>query len=74
MTGHHGADHAPETTWLKSSFSGPDGCVEVGVVGGDIYVRESEDPQRTLLRVSMHSWECFVAGVQNGDFDGLVDH
>jgi len=34
-------------------------------------VRRSVDPDGAYITLSRHEWEVFVAGVKDGDFDGL---
>jgi len=55
--------------WWKSSHSGPNGCVEVTVVDGQIAVRNSRDRQGPILRFTTDEWQAFLDGVQDGEFD-----
>jgi hypothetical protein len=59
--------------WRKSSFSGPNGCVEAAPLnGGLIAVRDSKNPQGGHLVYNAHEWQSFLAGVRNGEFDYLA--
>ena len=60
--------------YIKSSFSGADGCVEVGLIGdGVIGVRDSKDHGKPPHLFSAQEWHAFLAGVRAGEFD-LPDH
>lgn len=65
------SDH--DLPWRKSSFSGPNGCVEAAPLNGDlIAVRDSKNPQGGHLVYNAHEWQSFLAGVRNGEFDYLA--
>lgn len=56
--------------WFKSSASSTAGCVEVAhLPGGGVAVRDSKDRAKAPHVFSQHEWECFLAGVKNGEFD-----
>ena len=57
--------------WHKSTRSGSNGgqCVEVAVLGGVVGVRDSKEPDGTVLGFTCRTWGVFVAGVRRG---GLV--
>lgn len=58
--------------WRKSSFGGSngDGCVEVAhLPDGGVAIRDSKDPDCVPHVFTAYEWECFVAGVHNGEFD-----
>jgi uncharacterized protein DUF397 len=59
--------------WVKSSLSFANGnCVEVaGLPGGEIGVRNSRDPEGSVLRFTSDEWHAFLGGVRNGEFDGF---
>jgi hypothetical protein len=61
-------DLSPER-WRKSSYSGSNGCVEVGLGADGVAVRDSKDPTGPVLRFSAHEWEAFLAGARDGEFD-----
>ncbi|MBB3663019.1 MULTISPECIES: DUF397 domain-containing protein [Prauserella salsuginis group] len=60
--------------WRKSRYSGAMGnCVEVApLVGGDVAVRNSRDPQGPALVYTRAEIEAFVAGVKDGEFDDML--
>lgn len=52
----------------KSSYCGLGSCVEVGVDGDDVVMRDSKNPELEV-RCTRQEWEDFLAGVRNGEFD-----
>jgi len=55
--------------WRKSSRSANNGdCVETKVGVGRVAVRDSKDPEGTVLLFSADSWVAFVAGVKADGF------
>jgi len=67
------AEDQSEPDYKTSSFSGGDGCVEVGQTthGGRVMVRHSRRPDLDPLPFSAHEWATFVAGVKAGEFDPI---
>lgn len=64
--------------WRKSSFSGGNsdnaGCIEVGFMpDGNYAIRDSTKPEQRPHVFTPYEWECFVAGVHNGEFDHPQD-
>lgn len=61
--------------WRKSRRSGAVGnCVELASIGGgDIAVRNSRNPQGPALIYTRDDMTAFVAGVKDGEFDGILD-
>jgi hypothetical protein len=57
--------------WHKSSRSGPntDNCVEVAFVDGAIAVRDSKNPDGSVLLFTPEEWDAFVGGAKDGEFD-----
>jgi hypothetical protein len=59
--------------WRKSSFSGPNGCVEAAPFpDGMIAVRDSKNPGAGHQVYNAQEWRAFLAGVRNGEFDYLA--
>lgn len=56
-------------SWVKSSASHPDNCVEVAFVGEDVWVRDSKAPDEGALCFTRAEWDAFLAGVRRGEFD-----
>lgn len=50
------------TAWFKSSYSSGGGgeCVEVAVVSGAVYVRDSTDVDGPVLTIAPEAWARFV--------------
>lgn len=67
-TGRPGSEH-----WVKSSLSYSNGnCVEVASLpDGQIGVRDSKDPDGTVLRFTPDEWRAFIGGARNGEFDSI---
>lgn len=57
--------------WTKSSFSWQNGnCVEVARLSAEVIkVRDSVNPDGTILRFGPAAWTTFVGGVCRGEFD-----
>jgi hypothetical protein len=55
--------------WQKSSHSNLSGCVEVAVVGTQVAVRNSRDPEGPVLEFTTDEWEAFLDGARGGEFD-----
>ncbi len=51
--------------WRKSSASAANGCcVEVAWSPGQVWIRDSKDPDGPVLRVSREAWRTFVTGLR----------
>ncbi|MET7772136.1 MULTISPECIES: DUF397 domain-containing protein [Nocardia] len=64
-----------ESAWRKSSFSGPNGgnCVEVAEAsGGLVAMRNSRDPEGSVLFYTRPEIDAFVRGAKAGEFDDLT--
>ncbi len=46
--------------WLKSSASGTTNCVEVATKSGFVLIRDSKDPDGSILTVSADKWRAFL--------------
>lgn len=57
-----------DLVWQKSSFSGAENCVEVATVEDFVMVRDSKDPQGSVLRFTPEEWRAFLEGVNVGEF------
>jgi hypothetical protein len=54
--------------WRKSRLCDSNACVEAAMVGEEIAVRDSKDPNGPILRFTVSEWNAFVKGVRAGDF------
>ncbi|MGW9324736.1 DUF397 domain-containing protein [Streptomyces koyangensis] len=62
-----------DVTWEKSPFSGGnDNCVEFGVVGDLVAVRDSKRPEQTPLVYTRDEIAAMLAGAKAGAFDHLI--
>jgi Domain of unknown function (DUF397) len=65
-----GGGECVQAAWTKSSRSLPNGaCVQVRLDGGEIWLRDSKDPDGPVLKFIGPEWEAFLAGIKNGEFD-----
>lgn len=56
--------------WKKSTYSGNNACVQVArTANGDVWVRDSKNPNSPILQFHPHEWQAFVAGVKDNEFD-----
>lgn len=59
--------------WEKSPLSGgSDNCVEFGVIGHLIAIRDSKRPQQTPLVFDRDEIAAMIAGAKSGSFDHFV--
>ncbi|MFE2725665.1 DUF397 domain-containing protein [Kitasatospora sp. NPDC059327] len=56
--------------WFKSSYSSNGGqCVEVSSsMPGTVPVRDSKDPEGSVLAFPAEAWQSFVRAVRSGEF------
>jgi uncharacterized protein DUF397 len=54
--------------WQRPGRCDSGACVEVGVLGDVVAVRNSTDPEGPVLWFTRAEWKAFVAGVKAGDF------
>lgn len=64
-------DQQDEPTWHSARRCNGGACAEIGILGESVLVRNSTEPDGTCLTLSRDEWREFVAGVKDGDFDGL---
>jgi hypothetical protein len=55
-------------TWVRSRRCDSSSCVEAALVGDEIAVRNSQDPDGPVVVFSRDEWRAFLGGVQDGDF------
>ncbi|MFI8816432.1 MULTISPECIES: DUF397 domain-containing protein [unclassified Streptomyces] len=63
-----------EIQWRKSTkSSGAEGnnCLEVAEVGGEILMRESDNPD-VIIRTTRVKLRAFLGGAKDGEFDDLA--
>ena len=66
-----GGKAADEPTWHVARRCDNGQCVQIGVLGGYVLIRSSADPAGPVVKLSREEWRMFVAGLKDGDFDGL---
>ena len=55
--------------WIKSSYCNNGTCVEVGIGSVEVAVRDSKDPDGSVLAFTLAEWEAFLDGVRSGEFN-----
>ena len=57
--------------WQTSSFSmGAGNCLQVRrAVSGIVVVRNSRDPEGSMVSFTPAEWDAFIAGAKAGEFD-----
>ncbi|WP_406501268.1 DUF397 domain-containing protein [Streptomyces sp. NBC_01590] len=63
-----------EIQWRKSSKSADadgDNCLELAECGGEILMRESDNPA-VIIRTSRAKLRAFLGGAKEGEFDDLA--
>jgi Domain of unknown function (DUF397) len=66
-----GSESADEPIWYTASRCDSGACVEVGISGGFVLIRNSSDEEGSRLMVNHAEWREFLAGAKAGDFDSL---
>lgn len=56
--------------WSKSQqCAGGPNCVEISWDATEVWVRDSKDPEGSVLRFTHSEWAAFIAGTKGGEFD-----
>ena len=66
-----GGEWVDEPQWRSARQCDTGGCVEIGVLGDSVLIRNSAARDGGRLTLRRDEWQEFVAGVKDGDFDGL---
>ncbi len=55
-----------DNRWRKASYSGGEGgnCIEVADQAGQVLVRDSQDRDGVMLRLSASSWQTFTSQIK----------
>ncbi|MFJ4657288.1 DUF397 domain-containing protein [Nocardia sp. NPDC088792] len=63
-----------ELSWRKSTFSNPSGnCVELApMTDGQVAVRNSRDPEGSIIVYTRPEIDAFLRGAKSGEFDDLA--
>ena len=56
-------------TWQRASFCASGECVEIAQRDGVIFMRNSREERRHVLRYTPEEWQSFIRGVKAGEFD-----
>ncbi len=66
-----GREWVDEPQWRTARQCDGGQCVEIGILGDSVLIRNSAARDGGRLTLSRDEWQEFVAGVKDGDFDGL---
>jgi hypothetical protein len=66
-----GGRSADEVSWRVSKQCDGGQCVEIGILGKSVLVRNSADRDGMYVTLSQDKWRVFVARIKGGDFDSL---
>jgi hypothetical protein len=66
-----GSESAGKPAWRTAKRCDSGQCVEIGIFGGSILIRDSADRNGICLALDRGMWQMFVSSVKIGDFDGL---
>jgi len=69
MSGH--TPPSEDIAWRISRTCDSGACVGVARKGTVILIGNTDDPQGRVSEFTAEEWRVFVAGVKDGDFDGL---
>lgn len=58
-----------DARWRRSTWCTSSSCVEIGVRGEMVLVRDSKSADALPLAYTKEEWDAFVAGVKAGEFD-----
>jgi Domain of unknown function (DUF397) len=59
--------------WQKSSFCANNSCVEVAILDNQVAVRDSKDPDGSILLFTREEWTSFLKGARNGQFEATLE-
>jgi hypothetical protein len=62
---------AAQAAFRAASFCGNTECVEVAQRDGLIVLRDSTQPQGTMLHYAVDDWGSFVRNIKSGQLDNL---
>ena len=62
-----------DTPWIKATRSGPEGdCVELRRRAGAVEVRDSKNPDGSVLRFAPSEFTAWLDGAKKAEFDHLT--
>jgi len=66
--------NADDTSWIKAKASAQSGdCVELSRTGDTIRVRDSKNPDGSMLGFTKSEFAAWLDGAKRGEFDHLID-
>ena len=54
--------------WQRSGHCDTNSCVEVAIADENVFIRNSREPEGSVLTFTRAEWDAFVAGVKDGEF------
>jgi hypothetical protein len=68
--------HTPPTpggfVWRVARDCDGGNCIQVAPSAGMILIGDTKNPDGPVLSYTRAEWDAFVAGIRQGDFDGLL--
>jgi len=62
---------AMQPSWRRASFCASNECVEVARQGDMILMRDSAQPQGSMLQYAVEDWGSFMRRIKSDEFDCL---
>jgi hypothetical protein len=63
-------DDLSRARWRKSTYSGQDGnCVEICDMPGGVGIRDSKNPDGSVLHSTLRDWAAFILEAKAGEVD-----
>ena len=63
------ATSQPTVDWLRSRHCETGMCVEVAIVGSQVAIRDSNNPDGPTLIFTLEEWRAFTAGIRDFEFE-----
>ena len=65
--------HLSRFNWRRSSYCANNSCVEVAILDNLVAVRDSKDPDGSILLFTQEEWTSFLNSARNGEFEATLE-